>query len=201
MTSIDLSKNQLKEFNLSSTTYFTSLSSIYLEDNDLNELENFSISTFPNLRSVGISRNWLSCEYATEFVQQWKAIEVTGDPCDQKKIEKDAENHLIKYVILTTVIILFGSMIAAVWIFRQNALSKTQQINQDTPEQIMGEISQQNIDQHSDSSSHTYEEPIYSEIDPTHLNEPAYNHLRFYPQPLSAILLHYDNLRTSSRET
>lgn len=199
--SIDLSGNQLNELNLSLKHNFSRLKEIFLQENDLNELKNFSILTLPKLQRIGISRNWFSCDYATDFVQQWAEIDVIGNTCEQKTNGKDIESHLILYVIIAVVISLFGIICAAVWIFRWNALSRTQHDNEQSTQQTTEYFPPQNIDQNNDSnsqhSSHTdYEEPVYCEIGEPQI---VYNHLNFNLQPLSPNLLHYDHLGTFNR--
>lgn len=62
---------------------FSSLEFLNVESNELSDLEVISVTHLSKLFEIGLSRNWISCEYATKFVQKWPNLKVIGDPCNQ----------------------------------------------------------------------------------------------------------------------
>lgn len=133
---LDLSNNFMKNLNLGANTFisiYTTLQAIHLqnnriegiihsqyispliameylnlEGNELDQLDTVSFARFPKLNTIGISKNQFSCEYAKNFVQQWKNVNVIGNLCDQKGLEKqlieevekendDQNSHVIQY--------------------------------------------------------------------------------------------------------
>lgn len=205
MISIDLSYNRLNELNLNLTTNFEDLKELYLQENDLDVLKNITNFTFPMMNRLGISRNWLNCNYATEFVHQWKDIQIIGDPCDQKTNMKNEST--IFYVIFVPTIVLFGAVVIGIWFnIRRKNSSKNQQNNDQTtpraPEHLVQwhaeRMQRPKENEQSDRSSWTPYEVchIYEEINPVPVE---YDHLNHNPQPSTNILPHYDNFKTLNR--
>lgn len=69
LKSLRISQNRLKEIDFTQMN-FKFIVGLYLEENDLTEMKNFTLSRYRNLRVLSISRNQLSCEFLQVFVQQ-----------------------------------------------------------------------------------------------------------------------------------
>lgn len=83
---LDLSQNQLTNVNFTSNS--SHLMSLHLNGNNINIMENFTKSKFPELKQLDIWMNWFSCEYLATFVPQikkeWPKLEFLHDPWQQK---------------------------------------------------------------------------------------------------------------------
>ncbi|XP_055309001.1 toll-like receptor Tollo [Sitodiplosis mosellana] len=86
LTKLDISKNKVKSLNFTSVS--NRLHTLYLNENDLKEVDNLTKSHFPMLRSLNISKNQFTCEYLAKFIAQlneeWPHLMMFGDPWEQK---------------------------------------------------------------------------------------------------------------------
>lgn len=82
LKNLKLCDNKLHDMDFSSLP--ESLTRLDLEGNDLETLDNFNLSKYPQLEYLGISNNWLSCDYVIQFRKTWKGLKFIGDPLKQK---------------------------------------------------------------------------------------------------------------------
>lgn len=77
---LDLSNNDLQywKFNMSSST-FSNLETLNLEGNRLTEIDAVNPKQCPKLQTLGINNNQFSCQYLSNYLKQWKNIELTGN--------------------------------------------------------------------------------------------------------------------------
>lgn len=79
---LDISNNQLQEVNFESL--ISHLSGLYLEGNDLTKVDYLNRIHFPQLNSLSISRNLLSCDQVKQITSDWRGSNIIGDPLAQK---------------------------------------------------------------------------------------------------------------------
>lgn len=79
---IDISYNKLQYANFEQLP--TGLKNLYLEGNDLTEIEKITTSRFPLLESLSISKNQLSCLTLRKFIPIRKRLYLIGNSLDQK---------------------------------------------------------------------------------------------------------------------
>lgn len=186
---LDLSQNELKTIRYTpSVKPFSNFTSLNLENNNLSELDDIKFANFPKLSEIGISWNWLSCEYATELLHQWSNLQIVGNPCDQNAIDGENENNREESKLFIVLGISLGSIfvcatIATIFVKRRK-LSKDEG---NSEKQI--DLSSNNY-----NAEPIYEEPIYYEIEPI---EQKYDHLSFGALQLSAFKSHYHNATSS----
>lgn len=200
LKTLDLSHNpQLQVFTTSTTINSTSLEILRLENCALSTLKGISNSTFPKLSQIAISKNEFSCDYATDFVQQWNNILIIGDPCDQL-IYKDfvMPKRYVRFELL-----LFGvavcSIVITIIVFSTWSVI-VQRVEDNKLPQNLGqlEISPQSCEKcdtltFPGKNGEEQPEPIYHEIEVMPSNFYEYDHLRFNPLPTSCIQNHYHN--------
>lgn len=84
---LNISYNNLEKINLSLLST-TKLQELYLEGNNLTEIEHLAQSRFPKLFELAISKNKFSCNYLATFLPQikieWPDLKLIGDPWQQK---------------------------------------------------------------------------------------------------------------------
>ena len=89
LENLDISENKLKTLNFTSVS--NHLRKLYLNGNDLNEVENLRKSHFPVLNFLNISKNQFTCEYLANFIEhlkeEWPHLMMFGDPWEQKHEE------------------------------------------------------------------------------------------------------------------
>lgn len=89
LENLDISGNKLKTLNFTSVS--NHLRRLYLNGNDLNEVENLTKSHFPVLNFLNISKNEFTCEYLANFLahlkREWPHLMMFGDPWEQKHDE------------------------------------------------------------------------------------------------------------------
>lgn len=82
LISLDLSENNLKalDFGLFLPA-FRYMESLYLDGNQLSEMEGFTNSLFPRLNALGITNNNFNCSYLKKFMRSvdWEQIRLPGD--------------------------------------------------------------------------------------------------------------------------
>lgn len=72
---LDLSYNDLKRVNFTLLLRnFKELTTLNLEGNGLIELDTVSLVIFPRLASLGIARNYFSCDYLAQFLYRWPNV-------------------------------------------------------------------------------------------------------------------------------
>lgn len=83
---LNVSYDSLNNIDLSSIS--TKLQELYLEGNNLTQVEHLSQSRFPKLFELAISKNQFSCDYLATFLPQikveWPDLKFVGDPWLQK---------------------------------------------------------------------------------------------------------------------
>lgn len=86
LQTLNVSYNNLNKVNLDLLS--TKLQELYLEGNNLNEIEHLAQSRFPKMFEFAISKNQFSCEYLATFLPQikieWPDLKLKGDPWVQK---------------------------------------------------------------------------------------------------------------------
>lgn len=89
LENLDISENKLKTLNFTSVS--NHLRKLYLNGNDLNDVETLTKSHFPVLNFLNISKNQFTCEYLVNFIAQlkkeWPHLTIFGDPWEQKREE------------------------------------------------------------------------------------------------------------------
>lgn len=217
LKTLDLSFNQLQTFNYSSINHL-SLKELNVEGNKLDELDTITFAKCPNLTTINIAKNRISCEYVKKFVQQWNDLQViTDDLCDKKSadnphihsgpnsgtivdigngdgvvnnIEDENSNGNYKmHIISTSVAAVFACIVIAVWITHRKIVPKKPKLI----EQI--NVLYKSSNQYEEPMPH--EEPFYYEIGPPVPNDEMeqYDHLSFRSLPLSPVNLFNDNLK------
>lgn len=80
LQTLDLSNNDIQywKFNMSSAT-FSNLETLNLEGNRLTEIDAVNPKQCPKLQRMGINNNQFSCQYLSNYLKQWKNIELTGN--------------------------------------------------------------------------------------------------------------------------
>lgn len=197
LESLDLSYNELDEVNFG-TANFSNMEMLNLEGNHLNKLNNVSPKQFPKLARVGISKNRLTCGYATEFVQQWTSLDIIGEFCDQ-----DGSNDTFSApnVFSFIGIALIFVMIPSGWAFlrMRSVDGNTTENHYDNPVfvvQFHGETANvgPSIELRQPGAQMQPEEPIYCEIDEAVDQKPdQYDQLDFRAR-VSALLNHYQRI-------
>lgn len=85
---LDISNNHLKTVNFTFfLRNFQQLTTLNLEGNDLKEVNTVTRENFPNLSTLGISKNQFSCDYLLSFVRQWHDIHLINNPSAQIHID------------------------------------------------------------------------------------------------------------------
>lgn len=100
---LDLSFNELTEVNFTLfSRYFKDLEMLYLEGNNLTEMDSITQSNFPHLRFLAISKNRFSCDYSVKFLHQWQNVELHDNVLNQINIDEmdcfreDFDNEISK---------------------------------------------------------------------------------------------------------
>lgn len=87
LLSLDLSYNHLGEVDFTLLLRnFRTLLLLNLEGNDLTEIITVKPLNFPQLASLGISKNNFSCQYLANFLQQWPHLHLFHNPSKQTHI-------------------------------------------------------------------------------------------------------------------
>lgn len=84
LKTLDASNNRLwKVFFTRRNEKFSSLETLNLEGNRLRQVDTVTPSTFPKLRTLGISRNRFSCQYLATFLSpQWESLGLASKTSD-----------------------------------------------------------------------------------------------------------------------
>ncbi|XP_055301670.1 uncharacterized protein LOC129568128 [Sitodiplosis mosellana] len=205
---LSISQNGLKKvnFTLLSTDSVMSLNSIYLDMNDLNELDTLLPEQFPEIHMLNISNNRFSCKYLDNFKLQWIQSDIRSpmfydDGCfdgtessTTTHPDHDGSSNLVLYIVPPCVVII--AVVAVVVVVpvvrrrrsKENGVQTTVVYTQDEPT-IKSDVENVN------PANHFYEE---IKERPT-----VYDRLRFEtdPMPLSQhTLTHYDNARILKHE-
>lgn len=186
LQSLDLSENQLTAIDFTSKNgNFSNLDILLLNNNLLHHFDGASITLFPRLSLVAISRNQLTCKYAKDFIGQWDGLTVIGNPCDQnslifERVEIGAFGKTLNMIAFIGFVALTCVFVILFVIRRKNLLK-----NIDNSGKCVDIDANEN-----QKKEHIYEEPIYYEI--TTMAQP-YDQLRFDAMEISAIKSHYHN--------
>lgn len=81
LTHLDVSFNHMKHLNFTLfLRNFKDLKTLHLEGNDLSEINTVTRAIFPQLSTLGISKNRFSCDYLATFLLQWPHIHLMNNP-------------------------------------------------------------------------------------------------------------------------
>lgn len=85
---LDISNNHLKMVNFTFfLRNFQQLTTLNLEGNDLKEVNTVTRENFPNMSTLGVSKNQFSCDYLLSFLRQWHDIHLINNPLAQIHID------------------------------------------------------------------------------------------------------------------
>lgn len=208
LTFLDISNNALKSVpNLNSE--FTKLMWLNLAGNNFNEIHGFSRSHFPNLSTLNVAHNNLSCELLLQLKREWTNLKLIGfDEQMHQQIcvdtpplmrndkighhvnayddghQVDASDTLGTSLVTAGVSIAVGIIIASiVFVLRKRLFKSTKQSSYVEPAVMYIR----------DRPAHDFDDHIYEEIDFPHVD--TYDHLEFgnHPVPIKDTNGHYHN--------
>lgn len=181
-----------------------------LDGNFLHELLNFNRSNYPQLEYLGISNNWLSCNYLMMFKKLWNGLKFIGDPLKQKhhedcrRIDQSTVTveSIIIIVILTIIIVLGVVVVVIALIYLYYKRKRNRNWNDEALKRIRKKM--QNSELYGNCVIPTFgncdnnEEQMYEEISLS--NDDGYDHLRYEtdPMPLTDTNDHYHNVNMNS---
>lgn len=79
---LDISFNKLHEVNFALST--KRIAHLNLAENQLNTVNHLNRTQFPELRSLALSKNQLSCDFLKRFIAEWNDVIFIGNPLQQK---------------------------------------------------------------------------------------------------------------------
>lgn len=176
---LDISSNQLTELDLSIPEPFHSLETFSVNGNQLTKLHGLIPINYPRLKYLDIGGNHFSCEYISNFKQNWTNLEIYGDPCNQ---QNQTSNYYI-YIVPMGMLVIIIISIVVIWIVRRR-ISK----QNDAQVQMIRPHTKENgaYEKEDRVSDH-----IYEEIPERPMSE--YARLNYHPEPSTSIQTHYSN--------
>lgn len=97
---LDISYNNLKKIQFEAFgRYLVNLQSLFLDGNNLTEIDGLRKKAFPTVHILGISNNNFSCKYLVNFLEQWDGVELIKDELsNQNHVERIAcDKHFIDH--------------------------------------------------------------------------------------------------------
>lgn len=87
LQTLDLSNNFIQQFDAWPLSH--KLEQLYLDRNELKEIDNFEPTRFPRLEWLAVSRNWFRIEFLRHLMNQteYVGIRFIGNPYDQKQLK------------------------------------------------------------------------------------------------------------------
>lgn len=85
LKTLDISYNDLNKINFTSFRYAVDgLESLYVDGNNINELDDLSAKNFPKLKWLGISKNNFNCDDLLYFLRLWSSIQLKNNNSNTK---------------------------------------------------------------------------------------------------------------------
>lgn len=213
---LDISHNDLEQVDFSSQ--LMELEFLDLRGNNLAELDTFQ-PQFRTLKYLAISKNQLSCEYLSAFLNKvketWPELKIIGDPWDQKhgedchpklptnstEIAWNEEPNNFNWMFLVSLLVT-GVIFSSGFVIYRRVFGRNNNSNNLEEKDTRSAVATRSgdIEIHNNSGADLH---IYEEIQPRDDAERnLYDKLCYYnnPLPLLDIRTHYDNFRLFERE-
>lgn len=99
---LDISYNNLKKIQFETFgRNLGNLESLFLDGNNLNEIDGLRKKIFPKVHVLGISNNNFSCKYLVNFLEQWDGVELIKDELSNRShVERiTCDEHFIDHIV------------------------------------------------------------------------------------------------------